>query len=288
MMNLFQANKSVDQSEMALIDWNTPPIVKNNTYDENCINNPFDMMESKASNMDPFDLVFNETPKKREPPCGNILSPLWELKSRSLRKSVSLTDINGVAKILEHSKVDKLNDNHTTLEYVDKKNVDQSNENCAQMFIEDSKMIENEENQMIEVEENEIVENEENKIESVLTIDHNNDIDIEKDIEKHSLCSEDEKKIIREQTRQRIQMLIEKGKRNYEEESSRKSLFYTPLRSYNSSLNKSESLFNRGFVQSASNSYDDCSNKINVSNQNKLLIVLIKNVIFDIIFSLII
>lgn len=288
-MELSQANKSLNQSEVALIDWNTPPMVKNSTYNEDCINNPFDMMESKAFTMDPFDLVFYETPVKKELRCGNMLSPLWELKSnskrksqsgnilsplwefksRSLRKSISLTDINGVAKILDHAKVDNLNNDNTPLVCLDQEVVDQSKENYVIEPSEDKKKLIKNEAQKI---------NEENKVESVLTVDHNNDIDVEKDLEnfeKHSLCSEDEKKKIREQTRQRIQMLIEKGKKDYEKECSRKSLFCTPIRNYNSSLNKSESLFNRGFLQSDSHIYDDSSSKINVSNQSKLLIVLI-------------
>jgi len=251
------ANESVDCS-MALIDWSTPEMVKNKTYDGNCINNPFDILELQAANMDPFDLVPKQTPLRGDPPCGNILSPLWESKvSRRIHKSVSLTDIHGVVKLLEQNYIEhdqddfvknQSKDDYATPECVSTKTIDQSIEN----------------NVLVHIGENNI-ENQEPPNKLVLAPDQN-----EVDIEKNSYCNEQEKKQIREQTRQRIENLIEKEKKNYEESYSRKSLFCTPKRSNTESnliKNLNSSVLNRGFIGSF-NINSNSINKTPVSNKN--------------------
>lgn len=264
------ANESADRSMEALIDWSTPEVVKNKTYDGNCINNPFDILELQAANMDPFDLVFKQTqgqtPLRGDPPCGNILSPLWESKvSRRIHKSVSLTDIHGVVKLLEqnyieHDKDDLVmnqsKDDYATPKCVSTKTTDQSLKN----------------NVLVNLGENNI-ENQQPLIKSVLVPEQN-----EVDIEKNSYCNEQEKKQIREQTRQRIEILIEKEKKNYEECYSRKSLFCTPKRSNTESnliKNLNSSVLNRGFIGSF-NINSNSINKTPVSNKNlKSLFLLI-------------
>jgi len=246
------ANESVDCS-MALIDWSTPEMVKNKTYDGNCINNPFDILELQAANMDPFDLVPEQTPVRGDPPCGNILSPLWESKvNRRIHKSVSLTDIHGVVKLLEQNYIEHSQDNfvknqskddYAITECVNTKTIDQSIENNILVHIGENKI----ENQ-----------------EPVLVPDQNNETNV--DIEKNSYCNEQEKKQIREHTRQRIENLIEKEKKNY----SRKSLFCTPKRSNTESnliKNLNSSVLNRGFIGSFNINSNSIS-KTPVSNKN--------------------
>jgi len=237
----------------ALIDWSTPEMVKNKTYDGNCINNPFDILELQAANMDPFDLVPKQTPFKEDPPCGNILSPLWDSNvSRRIQKSVSLTDIHGVAKLLEQNYIDHDKDDCVK---------NQSKDNCVTSESVSTNIIEHsKENVLVQACENKI-ENQESPIELVLVPGQN-----EVDIEKNSYCNEQEKKQIREQTRQRIEILIEKGKKNYEECYSRKSLFCTPKRS-NTESNLNSSVLNRGFIGSF-NINSNIANKTPVSNKN--------------------
>jgi len=264
------ANESADCSMEPLIDWSTPEVVKNKTYDGNCINNPFDILELQAANMDPFDLVLKQTqeqtPLRGDPPCGNILSPLWESNvSRRIHKSVSLTDIHGVVKLLEQNYIEheqddlmknQSKDDYATPECVSTKTTNQSLEN----------------NVLVNLGENNI-ENQKPPIKSVLVPEQN-----EVDIEKNSYCNEQEKKQIREQTRQRIEVLIEKEKKNYEECYSRKSLFCTPKRSNTESnliKNINSSVLNRGFIGSF-NINSNSINKTPVSNKNlKSLFLLI-------------
>jgi len=254
------ANESVDCSMEALIDWSTPEMVKNKTYDGNCINNPFDILELQAANMDPFDLVLKQTqgqtPLRGDPPCGNILSPLWESTvSRRIHKSVSLTDIHGVVKLLEQNYMEhdqddfvknQSKDDYATPECVSTKTIEQSIEN----------------NVLVHIGENNI----ENQEPSIKLVPDQNEVDIE----KNSYCNEQEKKQIREQTRQRIESLIEKEKKNYEECYSRKSLFCTPARSNTESnliKNLNSSVLNRGFIGSF-NLNSNSINKTPVSNKN--------------------
>lgn len=243
-MDSFKCNELAD---ISLIEWHTPEIMKNETYEENCANNPFDIMELKAATMDPFDIVPCQTPSKKDPPCGNILSPLFELTLNQIRKSVSLTDINGVAKILEKNSIkqseNQFKNNDTT--FLEKPICNQPKENIP-----------------VHANVNKIKSQEEN-VELKSSQDSK-----ETDIEKNSVCNEEEKKLIREQTRQHINMLIEKGKQKYEVEYSQKSLFCTPQRNMESSLNKTENVFDRGFIQNCSNSFSYPSSKISpVSNQ---------------------
>jgi len=237
-MNLSEADESVDHTK-ALIEWNTPEMVQSSSCHDNCINNPFDLMELRANSMDPFDLDPNQTPPKQDPSCGFMLSPLWELKVRRIKKSVSLIDLSSVAKVLEQKYEKTANDDivkdqskdHHSIDIVEC--VDQSNKDCISVHNV----------------ENKTETNQEQNIESISTLDNN-----EINLETTSLCNEEEKKQIREQTRQRIQMLIEKQKQIYEEKCSREALFCTPQRKLTSELNKSDSLFNKGFVQNDSDS----------------------------------
>ncbi|XP_015366422.1 PREDICTED: uncharacterized protein LOC107163482 isoform X2 [Diuraphis noxia] len=228
------ANESVNCSMEALIDWSTPEIVKNKTYDGNCINNPFDILELQAANMDPFDIVPKQTPLKEDPPCGNILSPMWDSNvSRRIQKSVSLTDIHGVAKLLEQNYIDHDKDDCVK---------NQSKDDCVTSKCVSTNVIEqSKKNVLVHLGENKI----ENQESPIKLVPGQNEVDIE----KNSYCNEQEKKQIREQTRQRIEILIEKGKKNYEECYSRKSLFCTPKRS-NTESNLNSSVLNRGFIGS--------------------------------------
>ncbi|XP_026805636.1 uncharacterized protein LOC113548774 [Rhopalosiphum maidis] len=249
-----EANELVNSSMDALIDWSTPEIVKHKTHDENCINNPFDILELQAANMDPFDLVPKQTPIRIDPPCGNILSPLWESKTSRIKKSISLTDIHGVAKLLEQNYIEHNNDDFIKNQSID----DYATAEC----VSTSKIVD----QTIEnnVSSEKKMENKEVSIKLNLLSDQN-----EVEIEKNSYCNEQEKKQIREQTRQRIEMLIEKGKKNYEENYSRKSLFCTPQRcNTESNLNKNinSSFLNRGFI----GSFNINSNSFNKTPDNNI------------------
>lgn len=241
-MDSLKSNELVDVS---LIEWRTPELAKNKTNEENCANNPFDIMELKAAAMDPFDLAPWQTPSKRDPPCGNILSPLFELTFKHRQKSVSLTDINGVAKILEKNSLEEKKDEI----------IESQLKNNATSFLE--KEIYNQQVENVPAHEviNKLKIHEEN-IELVSIQDSK-----ETDIEKNSVCNEEEKKIIREQTRQHINMLIEKGKQKYEVEHSHKSLFCTPQRNVESSLNKTENIFNKGFIRSFPDSFSYTNTK---------------------------
>lgn len=246
-----------------LIDWDSPDMNKNSKiYDINLINNPFDVMELKASNKDPFDLVPNQMPVRKDPPCGNLLSPLWEPKVRQIQKSVSLTNLNKLANVFENNYVKSIHDDGMEDEsknslitmaniYVSDDILNQAKTNCTLVNINKSK-IEN---------------NQERKIEPILT--QNND---ELNIEKISLCNEEEKKQIREQTRQHIKELIEKEKQVYQEKCSRKSLlFCTPKRNSNAN----ESLFNKGFLNNSSDDNSksfDYFHKTPVSNKTKIIL----------------
>lgn len=251
------ANESVNCSMEALIDWSTPEVVKNKSYIGNYINNPFDILELQAANMDPFDLVPEQTPLRGDPPCGNILSPLWESKvNRRIQKSVSLTDIHGVAKLLEKNYMDQDKDDFVKNQSKD----DCATTECVSTTISDQSI---DNNVLVHIGENQ-TENQEPSIKLVFVPDQN-----EVDIEKNSYCNEQEKKQIREQTRQRIGILIEKEKKNYEECYSRKSLFCTPKRSNTeSNLNKylNSSVLNRGFI----GSFNLNSNSINKTPDNTI------------------
>jgi len=93
-------------------------------------------------------------------------------------------------------------------------------------------------------------------------------------IEQIPFCTEEEKSQIREQTQQRIQMLIEKAKKEYKEKYSQKPLLYTTFKSSEWNLNKTENVLNKGFIQdkidSNSNSLNNTgSTKTYASNKNQ-------------------
>lgn len=252
-MNSTQTNESANNSVKSLIEWSSPEFVKDKTYDGSFFNNPFDVLELKAANMDPFDLVPNQTPYRIEPPCSNMLSPLWDPKNRQIQKSVSLTNLDGVAKVLQQNYIENVEANpkdqskdvdSPCMDCVDKEIIDGLENNCVPLSVDLTK------------EEN----NKEKKNELVSTPDYN-----EGNVD-NLLCNEEEKKQLREQTRQRIEMLIERGKQVYEEKCSRKSLFCTPQRK-SLSLNKTESLFNKGFINNDSSK--NSSDSFNYSSLSK-------------------
>lgn len=262
-MNSSQGND--DDSSKLLIDWCSPESVINVTYNGNFINNPFDVLEVKAANMDPMHLVQNQTPLKEDPPCCNFLSPLWEEQVRQIRKSISLTDFDKFGKIVETNyselvKVDSVEDKlqvcDTNVMCDSDNTFKQSNGNGNCIFADFS--------------ENIIKIDEEFNIESIFTQDLS-----KVNIEHKSLCNEEEKKQIRKQTRQRIEILIEKQKLLHKEKCSQKSfIFCTPKhrgKSY-ASLSIDKSLLNKGFLKNGSyqspNSHFDSfsSSKISVSD----------------------
>lgn len=251
----------MDLSQL-LIDWDSPDMIKNSKmYDIDLINNPFDVMELEAANKDPFDLVPNQMPVRKDPPCGNLLSPLWEPKVRQIQKSVSLTNLNNLANIIENNYIKFIKDDSMKDEsknssitmanlYVGGDILNQANTNCTPVNMNKSK-IEN---------------NQKYRIEPILT-----QINDDLNIEQISLCNEEEKKQIREQTRQHIKELIEKEKQVYQEKDSRKSLlFCTPKRN----TNANKSLFNKGFLNNSSdNSISfDYFHKTPVSNETKIIL----------------
>lgn len=258
----------VDSSKL-LIDWCSPEMVINKTYDGNFINNPFDILEVEAANMDPMHLVQNQTLLKEDPPCCNFFSPLWEPKVRQIRKSVSLTDFDNFGKIVEtnYSELVKINYVEDKLQVCDTNVMcgsdntsNQSNENGNYQSVSGNCIFADVSKNIIEI-------NEEFNIESIFTQDLS-----KVNIEHKSLCNEEEKKQIRKQTRQRIEMLIEKEKLRHKEKCSQKSfIFSTPKKHWeksNASLRLDKSLFNRGFLKNVSYSHFDSfsSSKIFVSN----------------------
>lgn len=281
-MNSFQANDSINCSVKSLIDWGTPEMVaKPATYEVSTDNpfdimelkaatmNPFDEMEMKAANMDPFGLIPNKTPSRIDPPCGNILSPLWklEVEQKSMPSSVDNAD-DIVANQSKHNTVN----NHSKDDIVESQSkgnivdiqsknkiVEDNLKNCT---LEDNQS----KNHVIDISRDDHAmmcvnvktdgdqlngnhvplytsENQEQKNEYVLTPNLD-------DLVRVSRCNEEEKKKIREETRLRIQMLIENGKKQSQEKYTDHSIFCTPGR--NSSLNKTESFLNKGFLRSCS------------------------------------
>lgn len=253
-MNSFQTNDSVGDSTKPLIDWYSPEIIKDKFNARDLLNNPFDIMEFKAANMDPFDLVLNQTPLGKDPPCTNFLSPVREPKIRKMRKSISLPDLDNASGIFVENFKEIIKDSLVKVQSevynisTNGKIVDQSNEN---------------DRNSVNISENKVKNNQECKIEPILKQDIK-----ELDMEQISLCNEEEKKQIREQTRQRIEMLIKQEKQVYEEKCSRRSLsLCTPQRKSNASLDSDKSLFNKGLMGNSSN-YNSDSSKYSVSVSN--------------------
>lgn len=239
-MDSSKLNESGNHSNSLLIDWSTPEIMKMKIHDDNLVNNPFDVLELKAANMDPFDLVPNYTLFKVEPPCANILSPETE------RFFLFKDDIVDDQSKNNHITVDIFDDqskNDHVIVGANKGNVDQSKICCE---AEDE------------------TEKEEQEINSSFTYDNY-------EIEKMPLCDEDEKEQIREKTRQHIEMIIEKGRKH------ENSLSSTPVEKSESSSNRTKTYFDNGFMlnNSGENSVSRNTNrlsKIPVSNYYKNLV----------------
>lgn len=202
-----QNNISTDE----LINWNTPEMEKynsNNNYNENYINNPFDLLELKAAN-------------------------------NSVDNNLKL---NCIKHIDDNFMEDQLNDDNFTI--------------CENEEI----VIKSKEDYVKNNKDFNKVENKDQIFESALILNQN-----VIEIEKKNVCSEQEKNLIRKQTRQRILMLIEKEKLKYSKTSLSNSIYCTPQRNcYELSLNKSENIFNRGFIQ--------CSFENNSNNFNKSIV----------------
>lgn len=251
-MDSFKANDSVDHS-VALIDWSTPEsTIKSNT-NENCANNPFDVMELKAASMDPFDLEPNKISLREDPPCGNILSPFGVSEIKQSQKNISLSDIINDEQcfkqnIMEQSNVIK-----------NQSKDDNVNLNVSEHIVTDQP----EEINILDNINKNLVESQDRKLESILT----SDIE-ELELIKISSSNEEEKNEIIEQTRLRIQTLIENGKKNFQE----KLQSIPSLPQYNSDT----SLWDTGFLQSSDNDviYNDFTstssyNKTNSINTSK-------------------
>ncbi|VVC30783.1 Hypothetical protein CINCED_3A000392 [Cinara cedri] len=187
MNSIAEGNELGNRSVKALIDWSSPKKLANTTYEENYYNNPFDIMELRAANMDPFDLVHHQTSLKEDVSCSSVLNTSWKLEIGPMWKSFSSTDNNG--------------------------------------------------NEPMDVSV------------SPSTVDYDRI-----DLEKIASCTEEEKQQIREQTLQRIKMLVENIDTKYEECHIDKSLSVIGQQYSESSLNNTESLFNKGFMRSDSNS----------------------------------
>lgn len=248
-----QINESANYLCGALIDWSTPEIVNNKTRQgDYSINNPFDKIELEAANMSPFDLIPDQITLRKEPPCENMLSPLGESEYRKIQSSMLLTDIDHIANNSEQNYKEQVKDG--TVVRGQSKDI-----------------MENDKGNNISIVENKLIENHETKTEDVSISDHNT-----VDIEQISLCTEEEKEQIREETRRRIEVLIEKAKKEYKENYSRKSLLCTTLKSSDSSLNETKNVFNKGFIQdkfsSNSNGLNNTSSgKTYVSSKNQTL-----------------
>lgn len=239
-MDSLRLNESGNHSNNLLIDWSTPEIIKIKIHNDNLVNNPFDVLELKAANMDPFDLVPNYSLFREEPPCANILNS--EIDSFSLFKD----DIVDNESKNNHVTVDiddeKSKNIHVAVDIDD----DKSKNNLVTVNIVDNQS----KNDHVTIDTNEgnvdlsktycKVEEEIEKNEQKIDSSSDN-----YEIENMPLCDEDEKERIREETRQHIEMIIEKGRKLEE------PLCYTPMKkrdSPKSFLNKTKTFFDNGFI----------------------------------------
>lgn len=252
-MDSSQDNKLDHHSADELICWNTPETKKNNSdsYRIDYINNPFDKLELKAANMDPFDLVHNQITPKNDPPCGNIISPIWKSEVSQLQNNISLT--TDVTKIEELSHIEHANNNIL---------IDQLKDDSFEIYANKEIFNISKENYAIHVNENKL----DNKIQIFKSITNSNHNDI--NVENIILNDEDEKSQIRKQTRQRIDMFIEKEKEKHENINSRKSVCIINMSQHNinSSLNITENVFNKRYVLSGSKNH---SNNFNITSVYK-------------------
>ncbi|XP_050536023.1 uncharacterized protein LOC126902614 [Daktulosphaira vitifoliae] len=211
----------------SLIDWSTPETNKNKNVEEQSFNNnPFDIMEMKAALMDPFDIVSDNLSTRIEPPCGNILSPMWEPQVRHIKKSVSMTGIDDI----EHNNID-INEKQTFKFENDNETKEIDKENCLSSSCNDLNQ---------------------------LGIPNN----------------EEEIKLLKEKTQQRIKMLIENSKKLSREKHEHNSFMYTPQNKKKSdtSLNITDSFLNKAFRQnSLEGSSTNFSVSISYKNLNEML-----------------
>lgn len=257
--------KTGDDSIELLIDFSseyTSEMMVYNTCDVNLNNDPFDIMETKTVNVLPNQYPVYSAQKQTsfsdDSPCYNFLSPLWEPKIRPIRKSVSLTNLSDFGKIVKT--------NYAELVKVDI--VEDKLQVCGinAMCYSDN---------MINQSKGNFVLADVNKNIKEIGEDFNTDSNFTQDpckinIEHKSLCNEEEKNQIRKQTRQRIEMLIEKAKLKYKEKCPQKPfIFCTPQPSEKSDANSitDNSLLNKGFKENSSKSNFDLfsPNKIFVS-----------------------
>lgn len=247
-MDSSQDNESIDHSTNELICWSTPEMKNNNTdnYSVDYINNPFDNLELIAANMDPFDLVHNQIPQRTDPPCGNILSPLWKPEVEELQKSILFTTDKCVIKVLELSHTEHINNNTIKCQSKD--------DNFAICMNKDFLNVSKENADVIKI-------NDKTEMCKLALKPHH----IETDIENISLSNEEEKNQIREQTRQKIDMFIEKEKEKYEKKNLEKSIFCISQCNLESSLNITENVINK---KSCLNDNLNNYNITTVSNHN--------------------
>lgn len=244
-MNSPQTKELADNS--ALIDWSSPEVGIIKSTNENYINNPFDQMELEAANMCPFDLI---SPLAKGPLCENKLSSEFTI----IQNSFSLTTIDCIADNLKLNYEEQVTDDIVRDHSKNDDAIISNNREIVDQSIENH----------VTIVENKLIENQESKIEDILKLDHNM-----ADVEQISLCTEEEKKQIREETRQRIEMLIEKAKNEYKAKYSQEPLLSTTFKSLESSFNEIENVFNKGFIRDTFNSN---SNSLNNNSSSKIYV----------------
>lgn len=162
---------------------------------------------------------------------------LLELKAahNSIDKNIELNSIKHVDNFMK----DQLNNDHFTIYKNEDIIIKSKEEDCIEKNKDFNK-----------------VENKYQTFDLALISNHN-------EIEKENLCNEEDKNLIIKQTRQKIQMFIEKEKENYSKRNLSNSIFCTPQRNcYELSINKTDNSLNRGFLQFDSN---NSSNNFNIS-----------------------
>ncbi|XP_050432524.1 uncharacterized protein LOC126840677 [Adelges cooleyi] len=220
-MNSFRGD-ILNVSSDCLIDWKTPEVNKTKNMDENHFtNNPFDVIELEAASMDPFDLAPYNISSRIEPPCGIILSPLWEPQDRQIQKSVSLTGIDDIV----HSPNEQITPNDRSQTEKESFTID-----IKQDCVQDLKP----------------------GLSSSCSDLNKSDI--------YLPCNEEEIKQLKEQTRQRIEMLIEASKKQCREKH-RQNSFYK--HNEETSLNKTDCMLNKAFYSNSISCISRSTNKIN-------------------------
>lgn len=243
-MDSSEDNKMGHHFADELICWSTPEMKKNNSdnYRIDYLNNPFDKLEIKAANMDPFDLVHNQISPKNDPPCGNIISLTSEVNQ--LQKNVSTTDISitniAVLGHIEH-------DNNTIFK-------DQLKDDSFKIYAHREINNISKENYVLHLDENKAVGK--SQTFNLIVNPKQNETDVENILS----YNEDKKNQIRKQTQQQIDIFIEKEKHENKN-----------LENINSSLNISENIFNSRVMQ--------INSKKNFNNFNKTSVCKFKSII---------